>query len=307
MELGPPPLFNQGVSARARLGILSLLAIALLLVDARLRALDAVRQGLEVALYPFERALLWPRDAGHRFADYLSTVANLSRENADLRRAMLGSAQKNLATQQLEAENAQLRRLVGIRDRATGQATAVEVLYESRDRFTRKFVVDRGSSGGIVAGSPVIDDLGVVGQVTRVYPLTAEVSLLTDKDQSIPVMVLRNGLRAVAYGGAEPGTMDLRFTGLNADLKNDDLVVTSGIDGVYPPGMPVARVERVERDATDEFARVVLRPVAAIDKNTVVLVLAVDDRARPATPDLTRPERTDHGGDRDGVRKGSRR
>ena len=289
MELGPPPLFNQGVSARARLVILTLLAVTLLLVDARLRALDAVRQGLEVALYPLERALLWPRDAADRFADYLSTVANLSRENADLRRATLGADQKNQATRQLEAENARLRKLLGLRERVSAQATAVEVLYESRDRFTRKFVVDRGGGDGVVAGSPVVDDLGVVGQVTRVYPLTSEVSLLTDKDQSIPVLVQRNGLRAVANGGAEPGKMDLRFMALNADLVSGDLLVTSGIDGVYPPGLPVATVERVERDASDEFARVVLRPVAAIDRNTVVLVLAVDPRGRPALPEPPKP------------------
>ncbi|HUN91437.1 MAG TPA: rod shape-determining protein MreC [Burkholderiaceae bacterium] len=302
MELGPPPLFNQGVPARVRLGILALLSIVLLVVDARLRALDAVRQGLEVVLYPLERALLWPRDAFRDAAGYLSSVASLTRENDQLRRAALEYADKGLATQQLQAENARLRSLLALRDRVAVRSTPVQVLYESRDRFTRKVVVDRGGGAGITAGSAVIDDAGVIGQVTRVYPLTAEVTLLTDKDQSIPVVVLRNGLRAVAYGGEEPGSLELRYMAPGADIVNGDVVATSGIDGVFPPGMPVARVERVERDAGEQFAHVVLRPVGGVDRHTVVLVLSVDDATRPPAPEPARPER----GERD-ARKGARR
>jgi rod shape-determining protein MreC len=294
LESGPPPLFNQGVSARARLGIFAFLAVVLLLVDSRLRALDAVRQGLEVVLYPVERVLLWPRDAARQFGDYVSTIGSLTHENDALRRAVLDFAQKGMAAQQLAAENARLRRLLELRPPPNSHAVAVQVLYESRDRFTQKVVIDRGSRAGVAAGSPVIDEAGVVGQVTRVYPLTAEVTLLTDKEQSIPVQVMRNGLRAVAFGGVEPDTLDLRFMAANADLVDGDLVVTSGLDGVYPPGLPVARIERVERDVKDQFARVVMRPVAGVHGNTVVLVLAVDDPDRPVAPEAApaeRPER----------------
>jgi rod shape-determining protein MreC len=294
VESGPPPLFNQGVSARARLGIFACLAIALLLIDSRLRALDAVREGLEVVLYPVERALLWPRDAARQFGDYLSTIGNLTRENDALRRAVLDYAQKGMAAQQLAAENAQLRHLLGVRPPPSASAVAVQVLYEARDRFTRKVVIDRGSRAGVAAGSPVIDDAGVVGQVTRVYPLTAEVTLLTDKEQSIPVQVPRNGLRAVAFGGPEPDTLELRFMAANADLMDGDTVVTSGLDGVYPPGLPVARIERVERDAKDQFARIVMRPVAGVGSNTVVLVLSIDDPQRPPLAEPATPQRAEH-------------
>lgn len=292
MESGPPPLFNQGVSARARLGIFAILAIMLLLVDARLRALDAVRQGLEVVLYPVERTLLWPRDAARQFGDYLSSIASLTHENDALRRAVLDFAQKAMVAEQRAAENAQLRRLLDVRPPPGTRVVAVQVLYESRDRFSQKVVIDRGGRAGVAAGSPVVDDAGVVGQVTRVYPLTAEVTLLTDKEQSIPVLVPRNGLRAVAFGGVEPDTLDLRFMAANADLKDADLVVTSGLDGVYPPGLPVAKIERVERDVKDQFAHVVMRPVAAVHSNTVVLVLTVDDAGRPPAPEPA-PERSE--------------
>ena len=130
-----------------------------------------------------------------------------------------------------------------------------EILYAARDPFSRKVVIDKGSQSGIQPGEPVIDDVGVIGQVTRVYLLMSEVTLLTDKDQAIPVQVLRNGLRAVAYGGAEGGMLDLRFMAANADIKNGDVLVTSGIDGTYPPGLPVATVARIERDAAYAFAQ----------------------------------------------------
>src|ERR1019366_2307547 len=130
-----------------------------------------------------------------------------------------------------------------------------EILYAGRDPFSRKVVIDKGSQGGIQAGQPVIDDVGVIGQVTRVYLLMSEVTLLSDKDQAIPLQVLRNGLRAVAYGGAEGDMLDLRFMAANADIRNGDTLVTSGIDGTYPPGLPVATVARIERDAAYAFAK----------------------------------------------------
>jgi len=302
MEHGPPPLFNQGVSARARLLFFATLAIVLLLVDARVRALDSVRRGLAVVLYPVERVLLWPRDAASGIGDYLVSVGGLTRENEALRRAALDYAQRALATESLAAENEQLRRLLGLRARPGTHGEAAQVLYESRDRFARRVVIDGGALRGIAAGSPVIDELGVVGQVTRVYPLTAEVTLLTDRDQAIPVQVLRNGLRGVAFGGQEPGTLDLRFLASNADVVAGDAVVTSGIDGVYPPGLPVAHVDRVEREAKDQFARIVMRPDAGVQAHTMLMVVRVEDTDRPPAPEPPAPAPTTKPGARDARR-----
>ena len=157
-----------------------------------------------------------------------------------------------------------------------------EILYAGRDPYSHKVFIDRGATHGVRPGSPVADENGVVGQVTRVHPLLSEVTLLTDQDQAIPVQVVRNGLRAVAFGSGPAGTLELRFMAANAEIQNGDRLVTSGIDGTYPPGIPVATVARVERDAAYAFARIVCQPAAGVESGRYVLVLA--NEARQAAP-----------------------
>jgi rod shape-determining protein MreC len=284
MHSGPPPLFNQGVPARARLAFFSFLAIALIVVDSRVKALEAVRLGVGVVLYPLQQAMLVPGELASRVGAYFTSVASLSRENEALRREAVERGQLLTQAEQLRAENEQLRRLMGARERVTARSTLTDVLYETRDRFSRKLVVDKGVADGLKAGQPVMDAVGVVGQITRVFPATAEVTLITDKEQSIPVQILRNGLRGVAYGGVEPGTLDLRFMASNADVNQGDVAVTSGLDGVYPAGLPVATVARVERNVRDQFARIVLAPSAGVHSNSHLLVLMVDPAATPPRP-----------------------
>jgi rod shape-determining protein MreC len=140
-------------------------------------------------------------------------------------------------------------------------------------------MIDKGSQNGVHAGSPVLDEAGVIGQVTRAHALASEVTLLTDKDQAIPVQVVRNGLRAVAFGAGASGMLELRFMASNAEIQNGDKLVTSGIDGTYPPGIPVATVARIERDAAYAFARIVCQPAAGVDGGRYVLVLASEPRS----------------------------
>jgi rod shape-determining protein MreC len=284
MEYGPPPLFNQGVSARARLAFFSFLAVALIVIDARVDALNAIRIGVGVMLYPLQRVMLWPRDALMQAGRYVTTVGSLTRDNDRMRRASAENATALLLLEQLRRENDRLRQLQGLRERVGVHSLLVQVLYEPRDRFSHKLVIDRGASDGLQVGSPVIDEQGVVGQVTRVFPAVAEVTLLTDKDQSIPVLVARNGLRSVAFGGSEAGTLELRFLAANADVVSGDAVVTSGLDGLYPSGLPVGTITRVERDVKDQFARVVLNPAGGIDANRVLVVLQIDMTALPPPP-----------------------
>jgi len=300
MEYGPPPLFNQGVSARARLAFFSALAVLLIVIDARVNALDTIRIGVGVMLYPLQRALLWPRDALVQGGRYVTTVGSLTRDNEQLRESAAERAAQLLQDEQLRLENAHLRQLQGLRERTGVKTEMVQVLYEPRDRFSHKLVIDRGSSDGLRAGNPVIDERGVVGQVTRVFPMVSEVTVLTERDQSIPVEVVRNGLRCVAFGGSEPGTLELRFLAANADVSSGDSVVTSGLDGLYPPGLPVGTVARIERDVKDQFAHVVVNPVGGIDANGVLVVLQVT-----ATP-LPAPPRDEGQGERP-VRRSSRR
>ena len=284
MDYGPPPLFNQGVSARARLAFFSFLAIALIIIDSRVRMLETVRVGVGVVLYPMQRALLVPSQVADTVADYFTSVTSLTRENEQLKRKQFETSQSLQQARELAVENERLRKLLGARERLGNAAVLADVLYESRDRFARKLVINVGINDGVRAGSPVIDDAGVVGQITRAFNETSEVTLLTDKDQSIPVQILRNGLRGVAFGGAEPGTLDLRFMAANADVVNGDVATTSGIDGVYPSGLMVATVGRVERAAKDQFARIVMSPVGGIESNKHLLVLLVEPAKLAAPP-----------------------
>jgi len=167
------------------------------------------------------------------------------------------------------------------------QSQMAEILYDARDPSTRRIVINRGSRDDVTPGLPVIDHAGVVGQVTRVFPFTSEVTLLTDKDQAIPVQVLRSGLRSIVYGRGHSGQLDLRFVAQDADIQVGDVLVTSGLDGMYPAGLAVARVTQVEK-ATGSFGRVVGLPLAGIDRNRQVLVI-MSNHALPARPPQETP------------------
>ena len=276
MEYGPPPLFNQGVSARARLGFFSLLAIVLIVIDARVNALDVVRNGVEILLTPFERALVLPRDLAEGAADYTTSLSSLRAENAQLRHDAGELAEAVRRNAQLQAENDQLRALSGLRSRIPVPSQVAAVLYESRDPFSRKIVIDHGSHDGIRAGGPVLDETGVVGQVTRVFPFGAEVTLLTDKEQSIPVQVVRNGIRGIAFGGIESDSMEIRYLPVSVDVQPGDEIVASGLDGLYPVGAAVATVVRVDRDPKEQFAHIVLHPLAGHSRARMLLVMLAE-------------------------------
>ena len=287
MEYSPPPLFKQGASARAKVVFFSLIALILLVADSRLRSLVPIREAIGTVLYPLEAVALLPRDAVYTAGDYFTSLSALQKDNKALKQQQLANSQTLQQVHQLSAENDQLRRLLAANERVPVKSIMSEILYDARDPFTRKIVLDRGAQQGVEPGQPVIDDVGVVGQVTRVFPFTSEVTLLTDKEQAIAVQVVRNGLRSVAYGQGNSGTLDLRFMPANVDIRNGDILVTSGIDGVYPAGLSVAKVVHVENKSSDAFARISCQPLAGIDRNRQLLILLVDSNLppRPAPED----------------------
>jgi rod shape-determining protein MreC len=282
MEYSPPPFFKQGPSARARLIFFSVLSITLLIADARFNALVSIRAVIATILYPVQRATLLPGQLLGGASTYFAEKGVLTEANERLLRENTALAQSSLLVDQLTAENTELRGLLGTRTRQPVQSIAAEILYDARDPSSRKIVLDRGTQHGVHAGSPVIDDAGVVGQVTRAFPFVSEVTLLTDKNQAIPVQDLRSGLRAVAYGGAERGLLNLRFMAANADIRAGDELVTSGIDGVYPTGLPVARVQSVEGKTGLSFAEILCVPIGGVDRNRHLLVLNAE--ALPSAP-----------------------
>lgn len=272
MEYSPPPLFKQGAPARVKATFCALIAVVLLFVDARMGLLAGVRQVAATVLYPMQMAALMPREALANMDDYFSSLSTLQKEVQALKHQELARAQQLQQAQFQMAENAHLRRLMEGKQQLPVQSQMAEILYDARDPSTRRIVINRGSRDDVTLGLPVIDHAGVVGQVTRVFPFTSEVTLLTDKDQAIPVQVLRSGLRSIVYGRGHSGQLDLRFVAQDADIQVGDVLVTSGLDGMYPAGLAVARVTQVEK-ATGSFGRVVGQPLAGIDRNRQVLVI----------------------------------
>jgi rod shape-determining protein MreC len=285
MEYSPPPLFKQGPSALARLIFFVVLALALLISDARFRTLEIVRGVLGAGLYPLQRAALVPRDMFMGAADLAVTSATLRTDNTQLRARNLRLSQQANESAQLAAENAHLRSLLQLAQRSTIQSIPAEIQYDTRDPFTQKVVIGRGSQQDIQDGSPVVNENGVVGQVTRVFPMQAEVTLLTDKDQAVPVQIVRTGLRSVIYGTPKGDSLDLRFVPISADVLAGDELVTSGLDGVYPPGLPVAKVVRVDKQADTAFARVVCIPIAQVRGARQLLVLHYQNEVPPRPAD----------------------
>ena len=274
MDHTPPPFFKRGPAPLVRLFFFASLSLALLVIDARFRYAESMRSWFALAAYPLQRAAAAPIELLENIGDYLATQSRLIKENAELRAKALAysrDAQRYLAAR---AETEELRRGIAATERLDVRAITAEVIYAGRDPYAQKVFIDRGATHGVRPGSPVADEAGVIGQVTRVHPLLSEVTLLTNPDQATPVQVVRNGLRAIAFGGGASGMVELRFLSANAEIQNGDRLVTSGIDGTYPAGLPVADVVRIERDAEHTFAHVVGKPAAGVDRGRYVLILS---------------------------------
>ncbi len=286
ISVEPPPFFHRGPSPFARLAFFGLLSLALLFADTRYRYVENVRQAVATVLYPLQRVLQLPGEAVSYVATYFSSQRALILDNTALKERLLADAPSLQGYGALEQENARLRTLLGVGARFHGAATAAEVLYSGRDPFTQKLFVDKGESAGVQPGQAVIDETGVVGQVTRVFPSMAEVTLVTDKDHAVPVKVERSGVRSVMYGAGSGRLPELRFLSPNAEIQTGDRLVTSGIDGTYPAGLAVAQIVSVERETGQMFARVTCRPLAGVEKSPHVLVLGQASVAplRPEEP-----------------------
>ena len=280
----PLRFFNRGPSPAVRLVFFVLLSLLLLFVDVRYRYLESIRSGLSVLLYPLQRLVTAPSKLWHEVDDFFVSHNSLIRDNAELRNQHTLDIAQLLQLQVLKAENQHLRNLLMVQQRADYPMQLAEIMYVERDIFNRKILLDKGTQANVLAGQIVMDDSGIVGQVTRVYPWMSEITLITDKDHAVPVQVLRNGLRAVVSGSGDTGELALRYIPISSDIQNGDVLVTSGIDGTYPPGLPVAKVIHVERDPAYPFAHILCAPIAGVDKRRQLLILS----ALPKLPE--RPE-----------------
>ena len=282
----PPPFFRQGPSALTKLSFCSALALLMMVADARFSITQPLRASVAALLYPLQRTLLVPVEAMSGGRDYMSGLSRALEAEQAARSEVVRQSGRAQRAEQLQLENNHLRALLALRPGLDVRSQAAELLYEAADPYSRKVIIDRGTTNNIVAGSPVINEAGVLGQVTRVYLQSAEVTLLTDRDAAIPVLNSRTQVRSAAFGGvaASRGQLEMRFMAGNADVQVGDLLTTSGVDGVYPPGLSVAKVAAVDRKVDSGFARITLAPTASADGVRHVLVLEPTGAQLPPRP-----------------------
>jgi rod shape-determining protein MreC len=278
-----PQFFKAGPSPQARLFFFVLLSILLMVADTRFSAFSEVRQTIGMIIYPLQRLAHTPIALLDR-VDELINDFRLTKDIAYLKQQYFFNQQKLFRLQMLEEENAHLRKLLGAAQQTEATAIMAEILYVPRDPFNRKVTLNKGSAHKVEAGQVVVDALGVIGQITQVHPWLSEVTLITDKDHSVPVQVARNSLRTVISGAGKNDELELRYLSINADIQKDDLLITSGIGGVYPPGLPVARVDQIEYDHSHDFARITCEPIAGVNRNRQVLILSLS-QALPEQPE----------------------
>ena len=274
LDRSPPPFFRVGFAPLTKLIFFSALSVLLMFGDKQLQFTKPIRAGLSTLIMPVQWLVLQPGQVASSVGDYFQ---NLEQAQKDLQALQLKQLQQSARAQQVEQlliENQNLRQLLDLKSTVATPSQVAEILFDVPDPYNQRIVIDKGQTKEVVLGSPVIDAGGVIGQVTRVYPLTAEVTLLTDRDQSIPVMNSRTGARNISSGNILSGTplIELKFVPASADVKEGDLLTTSGIDGVYPAGLQVARISHIERRVDISFARIHATPLAEL-KGRHVLVL----------------------------------
>ena len=278
-----PAFFVRGSSPFSRMVFFCALSVSIMAIDARLNYLSQVRQAFIAALHPLEVVANAPSEWSRDVKKYFSAHNALVQENYALKEQAFEQKILLQRLNTIEAENSHLRTLLSGNIPIQPKAILGEISHMGRDPFTHTVVVNRGSQHSIKAGQAVVDSKGVIGQVTRVYPYTSEVTLITDKELSIPIQIERNQLRAIAFGEGN-NTLDIPYLPTNVDIKVGDKLVTSGIDGIYPAGLAVAVVTKIQQNQESPFAKIVSTPVAEVNNHLQLLLLALPEPQETETP-----------------------
>ncbi len=269
-----PAFFVRGASPVARFVFFSALSLTLIATDSHLKYLHTIRTKLEAYLHPLELMANAPGTLYQEVNRYFSDHHQLLDENKQLKNQLIKKNADLQALNLLTVENAHLRHLMNEKSALKEQSVLGEILYISRDRFSKKVVVNRGAEHQVALGSAVMDGEGIVGQVTRVFSHTSVVTLITDKNLEIPVFVERNALRAIAFGHGQNNSIEIPYLPTNVDIKVGDKLVTSGIDGVYPEGVAVAIVQKIETLSGSPFAKISCKPTGGVEQHRMVLLVS---------------------------------
>lgn len=259
--------------------------------DTRFELAKTLRASIATVLAPVNRVLSMPGSFMSNATVYFESQKSLKESEQALKQKLLLQSQRASQVEVLDLENVHLRNLLRLQSNLATPSQAAQVLYAVSDPYARRVVIDKGSNNNIALGSPVMDADGVIGQVVRVYPLNSEVALLIDHEQATPVLNMRTGIRSVVYGrpGANTDTLELRFVSGTADVQIGDELTTGGMDGVYPAGLAVAKIDKVERRADSAFAKITCQAKANLGNVKHVMVLQPLTGATPnSRPAATR-------------------
>ncbi len=275
LDRSPPPFFRQGPSAATRLVFYAALSLLLMALDVRWHVAQPLRRGIALAIEPATIVARWPVQLAADIGEHFASLQQAQREIDAQRKSIVALSLQASRAAQLQQDNDALRALLQLKRSVPLRSLAAQIAADAADPYSRKLFIDKGALAGVQPGSPVMDRNGLLGQVTEVQPFGAQVTLITDRDSSVPVQVVRTGSRGILDGdaGSSPGGLELRWQAANTDLRAGDLLVTSGLGGIYPDGLAVARVTAVLRPRDSAFAQVFCRPLAKVDGGRDVLVL----------------------------------
>lgn len=267
------PIFGAGPALSLRLLFAIVLSVIVMVVDTRTASSEQIRSALITVVSPIQYLASLPESAIDGLATYLSSKNSLLAENQKLRKLQLLQNQKLQRYDMIKAENDKLRALLQTNLRDESKKRVAEIISVASHPFAHNVVIDKGSSNDVFVGQPVLDDLGVVGQVTSVGNTTSRIILLTDQTHAIPIRVLRNDVRGILAGTGNLSKMELINMSHNTDIKVGDRLITSGLGGVFPDGYPVAEVVDVSPDLSKPFMKVTAKPVAQVTRLKHVLLL----------------------------------
>jgi len=275
----------QGPSVLTRFVLLALLSAALMIFDHRGQQLHQLRAALMVVVYPIQVVAAVPAEIYNGLVGAFATEAQLKTRN----RALEAERDELLSrVQQFEAmvrENDRLRTMLGAASRVADRVLVAELMEVSLEPFSRRLLIRRGARDGVYVGQPAIDAYGIVGQVTQVAPYVSTVTLITDPSHAIPVLDNRSGLRTVAFGSGDQDELTVPYLSRVADIKEGDLLVSSGMGGTFPAGYPVATVTSITNDPGESFLRIRARPAAQLNHGKqVLLVQSAQKLEKPKTP-----------------------
>ncbi|MBT8553759.1 rod shape-determining protein MreC [Polynucleobacter paneuropaeus] len=286
MQYSAPPLFRQGIPALVKLIVCLSISIALMLIDYRFKTLDPIRNNVNWVLRPLEYLMLTPRNVYQASTEYFTTRSTLEQENQIFKARQAELALLANQSEFLLIENQNLRQLMDLQKQVGFKTLPVEILFNPPNPISQRVVINRGNDDGLKLGHPIANDAGILGQVVRLYDHSAEVSLLEDRDFAVPVQVARNGLRAAVFGAGRGNPLELRYLPVASDLEVGDILITSGIDGVYPPGYAVAVISRIERNVDKNSSNVFCVPIAAVNRYRQALAFLYDPQWDAKAPAL---------------------